>query len=426
MRKYVKALTNLAVALVVFLLVVLLLPRLLIFFSPFVAGWLIAWIASPLVRFFEERLKIKRKAGSAFVIIVVIGLVVFTIYLVGARLVHEVGGLVQELPEMWKGAEEDFAEIGRNLEVVYNRLPLDVRIKLTELSDQVGSYMGDILGELSSPTIAAVGNFAMRLPSVIIAVIMALLSAYFFVAEKNTVMEWLRRHLPAAVMSRYRIVRHSLVKAVGGYLKAQLRIEVWMYLLLVIGLSVLQVKHTLLISLGIAFLDMLPFFGTGTVMVPWAVIKILSADYKMAVGLLIIWGVGQLARQVIQPKIMGDSMGMPPLPTLILLYIGYRLSGVLGMIVAVPIGLVVLNMYEEGAFDTTRNSFLILLSGLNSFRRLGEEDLTVVREMQARERQKFRELEELNSQERREREERRIQERERRRAGGKRGRGGRK
>ena len=83
-------------------------------------------------------------------------------------------------------------------------------------------------------------------------------------------------------------------------------------------------------------------------------------------------------------------------------------------------------MYEEGAFDTTRNSFLILLSGLNSFRRLGEEDLTVVREMQARERQKFRELEELNSQERREREERRIQERERRRAGGKRGRGGRK
>ena len=81
-----------------------------------------------------------------------------------------------------------------------------------------------------------------------------------------------------------------------------------------------------LIALGIAFLDFLPFFGTGTVLIPWAIIRILTADYKIAIGLLIIWGGGQLARQLIQPKIVGDSMGVAPLPTLFLLFIGYRLG----------------------------------------------------------------------------------------------------
>lgn len=414
MKKYVKALANLVVALAIFLLTILLLPRLLIFFAPFVAGWIISLIASPLVRFFEEKVKIKRKAGSAVVIVVVIGLVVLVIYLVGAKLVEEIVGLVRALPDMWQSLEADFEEIGRNLSVVYSRLPADVQLKLAEIADQVGAYIGDILGQMGSPTIAAVGSFAMQLPSVIIGVIMALLSAYFFVAERDVVAEWFRRHMPSFIQSNYRIVKHSLVKAVGGYLKAQLRIEVWMYLLLVAGLTLLQVNYALLIALGIAFLDMLPFFGTGTVMVPWAIVKILSSDYKIAVGLLIIWGVGQLARQVIQPKIMGDSMGMPAIPTLFLLYIGYRLSGVIGMIVAVPIGLVIINMYEEGAFDTTKNSILILFSGLNHFRRLNQEDLEVVREMQAQEKEKCREIVELSEKEQAEKEQSRLEEKRRR------------
>ncbi len=137
----------------------------------------------------------------------------------------------------------------------------------------------------------------------------------------------------------------------------------------------------MLIALGIAFLDLLPFFGTGTVMVPWALIKIFSGDYKMAIGLLIIWGGGQLARQIIQPKIVGDSIGVAPIPTLFLLFIGYKLGGVIGMIIAVPLGMLLSTMYQEGVFDTTRNSIAILVSGLNHFRKLRPEDLEVVEEM---------------------------------------------
>ena len=199
---------------------------------------------------------------------------------------------------------------------------------------------------------------------------------------------------------RYRMVRDSLLHSVGGYLKAQLKIEVWMYLLLLIGLGVLRVDYYALIAFVIAFLDFIPFLGTGTVLIPWAIIKILTGDYGMTIGLLVIWGVGQLVRQLIQPKIVGDSIGVPPLPTLFLLYIGYKVGSVVGMIIAVPIGLLVYTMYQEGAFDTTKNSVLILVAGINRFRRLGRDDLTEIEEMNERNREAKRVLGQQREEER--------------------------
>ena len=375
MKKYWKALVNLIVALAILLSIIFLVPRLLLFFFPFVIGWMIALIASPFVRFFEEKVKLKRKAGSAFVIIVVIGLVVLLLYLLITKLCHEVVGLVNSLPELWENAEKDFAQIGEKLNIIYKRLPVNVQSSLNSFTDQIGSYVGELLGELGTPTIIAVGNFAKQLPSILISTIMALLFSYFYVAERKEINEWFRTHTPKNLQDRYHLIKGSMLKAVGGYFKAQLKIEVWMYLLLVIGLSILKVDYALLIAIGIAFLDFLPFFGTGTVMVPWAIIKILSSGYQMAVGLLIIWGVGQLARQIIQPKIVGDSMGVPSIPTLLLLYVGYKLSGVIGMIIAIPLGLIIYTMYEEGVFDTTKNSIRILVSGINRFRKLKDDDL---------------------------------------------------
>ena len=381
MKKYCKALANLTIALVILLLVIFAVPRLIIFFSPFVVGWIIALIAGPLVRFFEEKIKLKRKAGSVFVIVVIIGLVVLILYLVGAKLTEQAVGIVNGLPEMWAAAQEDFKDIADNLNVIYSKFPKDVQETLTNVTGQVRDYIGNLLGKIGTPTIAAAGNLAKQVPSILIGIIMALLSSYFFVAEREQINEWFHRVMPMSVQKRYEMLKRGLVKAVGGYFKAQLKIEVWMYLILLIGLTVLRVDYAFLIALGIAFLDFLPFFGTGTVMVPWAIIKILSADYPMAIGLLIIWGGGQLVRQLIQPKIVGDSVGMEPLPTLILLYIGYKIGGVLGMLVAVPVGLIAYTMYKEGAFETTQNSIRVLVAGINHFRKLGPEDLKQVEEM---------------------------------------------
>ncbi|MBO5987307.1 MAG: sporulation integral membrane protein YtvI [Lachnospiraceae bacterium] len=380
MKKYCKAVVNIVVFIVAVLLVVFLLPRLLAFFAPFVVGLVIAWMAGPPVKFFEEKMKIKRRAGSAFVIIAVIALIVLAIYGLGSILVKEGVGFAQSFPEMWEDVQKDLDEIAERMKNVYLSLPEAVRDRLDGSLTALENSAGDFLGKISNPTLTAVGNFAKYLPTLLIGVIMALLSAYFFVADRKNLNDWCTKHVPKVIQDRYELIRQSLVRAVGGYVKAQLKIEIWVYFVLVIGLWILKVRYVLLIAVGIAFLDFLPVFGTGTVMVPWAIIKIMGGDLKMGIGILITWGLGQLLRQIIQPKIVGDSIGLSPLPTLFLLYLGYQFGGVFGMIVAIPVGLILFSLYEGGVFDTTKDSVKLLVLGVNQFRRLTPEDLKEIRE----------------------------------------------
>lgn len=377
-KTYLKVILNLVTALAILLLCIFLVPKCIVFFMPFIVGWLISLIAAPVVRFFEEKFKVKRKAVSAIVIIAVIAVVVLAVYLIGAKLVKEGIGFINEVPKLWEIVLDEFNQVGKSLEVLYVKLPGDVQDKIQKITSEMGTYFEGIIGNISAPTFEAVGNVAKQIPDIIMAVIICLLSAYFFVADKGYMAQVAEKYVPASIRYNFELVKRSFRKAIGGYFKAQFKIECWIYLLLVIGLLILNVKYALLVGLGIAFLDFLPVFGTGTVMIPWAVIAFLGKDYRMTFGLVIIWLVGQLVRQIIQPKIVGDSIGVDAIPTLFLLYIGYKIGGVVGMIFAVPIGIIIANLYEEGVFETTRQSVKILVAGFNRFRRIRPEDMAIV------------------------------------------------
>lgn len=378
LKTYWKVFMNLGIVCLIILFCIFALPRLIVYFMPFVVGWVIGLIASPLVKFFEKKLKVKRKAGSAFVIIAVIGLVILAGYLVGGKLIEQVVEFVGDIPQIWNAVQADFQEIGTKLSVAYQYIPGDVRIALEGILSNIEVYFGGLVERASEPTLEALSRFAKNLPNIVISVIMCLLFTYFYVADREYIPGLMAKAVPKSLLERLELIKRGFTRAVGGYFKAQLKIEIWMYLLLGIGFSILQVKYAFVIAIVVAFLDLLPFFGTGTVLLPWAVIKFLSADYKMVIGLLIIWGVGQLARQVIQPKIVGDSVGLSPIPTIVLLYVGYKAAGVVGMIIAVPIGIIVLNMYQEGVFDTTLNSLKVLYAGISNFRHLTREDMEAV------------------------------------------------
>ena len=128
------------------------------------------------------------------------------------------------------------------------------------------------------------------------------------------------------------------------------------------------IHFSILLAIGIAFLDFLPFFGTGTALIPWAVYKFMVGDYRMVVALVIIYVVSQLVHQLIQPKLVGDSIGLNPLFTLVLIYIGYKIGSVLGMIFAVPVGMIVLNLYKAGAFDYILDDVMLLTKRIMDFR----------------------------------------------------------
>ena len=379
-KLYLKVTLNLLTALAVVLLCIFLLPKCIWFFMPFIVGWIISLIASPGVHFLEEKLKVRRKASSAVVIIAVLAVVILLVYLLMTKLVKEGIHFINELPNIWNSILGELNIVGANLQGVYDRMPADMQATLDNIARELEDYVGGIMGSGELPSFETVGNVAKQIPDIFLSVVMCLLSAYFFVADKSYMADVMRKYVPDAVRYRLDLIRRSFRRAIGGYFKAQFKIECWIYILLVIGLMILEVDFAFLVALGIAFLDFLPVFGTGTVMLPWALIECLSRNYKMMFGLLAIWLIGQLVRQVIQPKIVGDSIGMDAIPTLFLLYIGYRAAGVLGMILAVPIGIILLNLYEEGVFDTTRQSLRILVAGFNRFRRIRPEDMTVVEE----------------------------------------------
>lgn len=377
-RQYLKILLNLVIAVTFLLLVVFLVPKIVRFFIPFLIGWIIASIANPFVNFLEKRMKIRRKATSVVVIILVLALVGLALYLLIAALFEQGVELVSELPKMWTGFEEEMTGIGEKWEGIYKRLPVNFQETLSSLTDNLSTYIGDVVKQISPPAMNAMGNFVKSIPNVLVSIIMCFLSSYYFVAEREDIYRFFRTHIPLSVQQKWLVGYRSMKRSVGGYFLAQFRIELWIYVLLVIGLMILGVHYALLFALLIAVLDLLPVLGTGTVLLPWALIRLLSTDYRMAIGLVIVWGVCQLVRQLIQPKFIGDTVGVKPLPTLFLLYIGYRAAGVIGMIIAVPVGIIVMNLNEAGVFDETKNSVRLLVKKVNGFRRLSKEDLDCI------------------------------------------------
>ena len=138
---------------------------------------------------------------------------------------------------------------------------------------------------------------------------------------------------------------------------------------LAVGFVVLGVRYGILLAVLIAILDFLPLFGTGTALFPWAVVKLLSGETAFAAGLVLLYVLTQVVRQIIQPKIVGDSMGLPPLLTLLFLYVGFKVRGISGMILAVPVGLVGVKLYEYGAFDSLIEQGKLLVQEINRLRK---------------------------------------------------------
>ncbi len=368
-KKYMKNVVNIILFLAGVVLLCLLVPRFLIFFMPFVLGWIISLIANPLVRFMEKRLKIVRKHSSVVIIIGTIALIVLGGYAAISWLVREIYGFMGMLPDLYNALLGDLEDTSTNLAGLSDKIPPELLEKLAATINSLTKSLGELVSTIGVPTVAAAGNIAKNIPNILVNMIFTILSAYFFIAERERILQWGREHTPKELREKWHFIADRFRNAVGGYFKAQFRIMGVVGVILLIGFFILHIKYAILWALLIALLDFLPFFGTGTVLIPWAVLRILSGNYRFAVGLIVIYLVSQLVRQVIQPKIVGDAIGLNPLSTMFFMYIGYKVGGILAMIIAVPVGLIVINLYEAGAFDDIIRDIKELAEGLNRYRK---------------------------------------------------------
>lgn len=371
---YKKAIVNVLFSIAVVILILFLVPKVWTYFLPFLIAWVIAACASPIVQFLEKKIKLKRKMGSVLVIVAVIAAIVLLFYWLLSTLCRQLWGWIGSLPELLTQINGVLEEVVGQL-IALGILENGNLKNITEqFSEEIISTISSFADGSSKVAISFVGNMSKQVPLFLIGLFVCLISSYFFVAEKTENEEVIRKMIPLGIQNNWKIFTGSTKKAFGGYLKAQVKIELWIYLVLVVGLFILRVDYALFIAFIIAFLDFLPILGAGIVMIPWAVISLICGDYKLAVGLLIVWGITQILRQMIQPKYVGESVGIKPLPTLILLYFGYCIGGMVGLILAIPIGYVVINLYKAGLFNTTLKSIKLLVEGFNHYRKLEKEE----------------------------------------------------
>ena len=367
-RPYWKVLVSLVFSLTATVLFIYVGIKAIFYFMPFVIGWILSVIAGPLVTFLEKKLKIMKRLGSAITIILVLALCIGLIYLIISQIWEEISVLIRNFPSMYHDLDRGLSQIGTQGNTLFERFPEQIQNSWATLMINLDDTASSLIGRIGEPTIEVAGNVAKRIPSVLIGTIVAFVSAYFFIADKENLGEWVKKVVPKSITSRLLLVGENLKYAMGGYFKAQFKIMGVVFAILLVGFTLMQIRFSILLAIAIAFLDFLPFFGTGTALIPWAIYKFLVGDYKMVAALVILYGVTQLVRQLIQPKLVGDSMGLNPLYTLFLLYLGYRVGSVLGMIFAVPIGLILLNLYQAGAFDYILNDVKILAEGILSLR----------------------------------------------------------
>lgn len=368
-KKYLRVILNIVIPLAGLYLVCFWGPRLLGFFMPFVIGWIIALIANPLVRFLEKHLKIVRKHSSALIIVGVLGLIIILFYWLFGRLYVELAGFLKDLPLLYDSAVEDITGALSNSRKLIELLPENLQTPLEVFSENLGGYIGTFFSKAAAPTVEIAGNVAKSIPNVLVNTVITILSSYFFIAEQDRMLLWMRGYAPKFVLRYLEYLKKDAKGVIGGYFLAQFRIMFVVAFILAAGLMVLGVNYGLVLAVLIALLDFLPVFGTGTVLIPWGIVKLFTGEYAYAAGLILLYITTQVVRQIIQPKIVGDSMGLPPLLTLVLLYLGFKLRGIAGMILAVPVGLIFINFYRYGAFDSLIRNVKILVEDVNEFRK---------------------------------------------------------
>lgn len=314
-----------------------LLPLLL----PFVLAYLFSWWAEPAVAALGRRTKLPRWLRSSLCVTVLFAMLTAGLWLFGRVIWTEFVRLVRQLPDLLRQLQPAFDSIRGWLTGLARRAPQGFAGPAVRWIEQVfadgGLFLQGLYGFLSS----FVSRVVTALPRLVLTAVTSVIATYMTSAALPELKSWLRRRLPAPWPDRLRTLRTRIHGALGGWCKAQLKMMLIVFALLTAGLWLLRVDFALLFGGLIAILDALPVLGTGTVLIPWALISFLQDNTSLGFGLLVLYGLTAFARTALEPRLVGRSLGLHPLLTLMAFYVGFRLFGVPGMVLLPLLAIVV-------------------------------------------------------------------------------------
>ena len=349
---------RLGIRLALFLLAVLIcvkvFPPLLSLLAPFVAALIVAAMLNPLVRWVQRKLGWSRRLLSLLILLLIFGLIGGGLYL----MVYAAGSEMVSLAQNWEGLLGQLQSVTDQLESMFAQLLTLVPEQVTETTRVMGDRLLAWLQGTVSGALARAADYvtdkAAGVPAFLLALVMFVMASYFLTADYPYLRTRAIQHMDEGVLDFLGQVRSTALAAFGGYLRAQLLLSVGVFFILLAGFLITGQSYALLLALTLAILDFIPIVGSGTVMVPWAVIALFTRDYHTAISVMVIWGVVAMFRRVAEPKFVGNQTGLSPILSLVSIYVGMKLAGVLGMILGPIVTLVALNLAGLGAFHSIR------------------------------------------------------------------------
>lgn len=349
---------RLAIRFVLVLLAILILKLfgrpLLSLFAPFLLALITAAILNPLVKRLQKALGWGRGPLSLLLLLLLFGLVGGAMVLLAYAAVSELISLAQN----WSGLLDSLQTTMDQVEALFSNLWSLIPQQITEFINDTFTSFFDWFKEAATQWLtgfgSTVGEKAMGLPSFVIALVIYIMAAYLLTADYPYLRSRAAQHMDDGLLHFLGQVRTVALGAFGGYLKAELFLSVGVFFILLAGFTLIRQPYGLLLALALAVLDFIPIVGAGTVMVPWAFIALFVGDFAAATELMIIWGIIALFRRVMEPKFVGDQTGLSPILSLVSIYVGMKLGGVVGMILGPILLLVLLNLAGMGMFHGLR------------------------------------------------------------------------
>ena len=326
-------------------------PGLIRLTMPFLLGWAMAVLLDRPVRWVEKQLGASRRTVSLVVVLLLLGITGGAVFL----MVYYAGRELVDLARNWDVLFDAVQRALDSLELMFARLFAVVPPELTTAVDvtinEVLLWMEETIPEALKGLGERATDKFMGVPSFVVATIMFVMGTYFITSDYPNLCRTAADNMGEGLSRFLGQIRTTVLVAFGGYLKAQVLLSCGVFCILLLGLLVTGQRYALLLALGLAVLDFIPLLGAGTVMVPWAVIALLTRNFQTAVSVMVIWGIIAIYRRVAEPKIVGDQTGLSPILSLISIYVGMKAGGVVGMILGPILVLVMLNLIRSGVFD---------------------------------------------------------------------------
>ena len=322
-----------------------------IFYIPFLIAFIISLIIEPVIRKVMKYTNLTRKVSAIITLIIVFSIII-------GLLIWGITSLITEASTILENLNGNVENIGNRISnLIYNfsfdsiKIPEQIRAILqSSLENLIGAG-----SNIAQKFLTGVVNILTNIPKIIIYIGITIIATYFVCTDKMYILDQMEHHLPRDWVNKFGIKLRKVVSSLGDYLKAEgililISFSIVLIGLIIFNLSGMNVEYPLVIALLIAFVDALPILGAGTIMLPWAVISAFNGDITLSVSLVIVYVIVIVTRQLIEPKIISSHIGIHPIFTLIAMYTGFKIIGVMGMFLG-PIVLIILKNIFETMID---------------------------------------------------------------------------